>query len=45
MYKRQVQFRIKGDDVVVTSPDGGFVTILKEGTNNTSVRSALGDST
>lgn len=40
-----VQFRIKGDDVVVTSPDGGFVTILKEGTNNTSVRSALGDST
>ena len=36
-----VFFRIKGDDVVVTKPDGTFVTILKGGINNLSVRNAL----
>ncbi|WP_317618741.1 VENN motif pre-toxin domain-containing protein, partial [Dickeya oryzae] len=36
-----VFFRIKGNDVVVTKPDGSFVTILKDGVNNTSVKSAL----
>lgn len=40
-----VFFRIKGNDVVVTKPDGSFVTILKDGVNNTSVKNALkGDS-
>jgi len=34
-------FRIKGNDVVVTKPDGSFVTILKDGVNNTSVKNAL----
>jgi hypothetical protein len=38
-----VQFRIKGNDVVVTKPDGTFVTIFKDGVlNNTSVKNALG---
>ncbi len=37
-----VQFRIRGADVVVTKPDGEFVTILKNGISNPSVRSALG---
>ena len=38
------QFRIKGNDVVVTKPDGKFVTILKDGVkNNGSVKSALKD--
>ncbi|MGK0131513.1 hypothetical protein ACR2RM_26890, partial [Pseudomonas aeruginosa] len=36
-----VFFRIKGDDVVVTKPDGTFVTIMKDGINNTSVKNAL----
>lgn len=37
-----VFFRIKGNDVVVTKPNGTFVTILKDGvTNNTSVKNAL----
>lgn len=36
-----VQFRIKGNNVVVTKPNGEFVTILKNGVNNTSVRHAL----
>lgn len=37
-----VFFRIKGNDVVVTKPNGAFVTILKDGvTNNTSVKNAL----
>ncbi|TQI82464.1 VENN motif-containing pre-toxin protein [Serratia fonticola] len=37
-----VFFRIKGNDVVVTKPDGSFVTVLKDGvTNNTSVINAL----
>ncbi|OWF75718.1 hypothetical protein B4900_20535 [Yersinia rohdei] len=37
-----VFFRIKGNDVVVTKPDGTFVTVLKDGvTNNTSVKNAL----
>ncbi|MEA5100954.1 hemagglutinin repeat-containing protein [Pantoea sp. S18] len=37
-----VFFRIKGNDVVVTKPDGSFVTILKDGVNeNTSVINAL----
>ena len=40
-----VFFRIKGNDVVVTKPDGSFVTILKDRVNNTSVKNALkGDS-
>lgn len=37
----EVFFRIKGNDVVVTKPDGTFVTILKDGINNTSVKNAL----
>ncbi|GFM84113.1 hypothetical protein PSCICN_48050 [Pseudomonas cichorii] len=37
-----VFFRVKGNDVVVTKPDGTFVTILKDGvTQNPSVQSAL----
>ncbi|WP_274605286.1 hypothetical protein [Erwinia persicina] len=36
-----VFFRIKGNDVVVTKPDGSFVTVLKDGINNTSVKNAL----
>jgi hypothetical protein len=37
------EFRIKGDDVVVVSPNGDFVTILRNGVNeNPSVRQALG---
>ncbi|TFY89950.1 hypothetical protein DYL61_21310, partial [Pseudomonas nabeulensis] len=37
-----VFFRIKGSDVVVTKPDGTFITILKDGvTLNPSVRAAL----
>ncbi|WP_364110272.1 hemagglutinin repeat-containing protein [Pantoea agglomerans] len=40
-----VFFRIKGNNVVVTKPDGSFVAILKDGINNTSVINALkGDS-
>jgi len=35
-----VFFRIKGNDVV-TRPDGSFVTILKDGINNTSVKNVL----
>ncbi|WP_174508774.1 DUF637 domain-containing protein [Klebsiella oxytoca] len=39
-----VIFRIKGSDVVVTKPDGTFVTILKDGVfSNASVKSALKD--
>ncbi len=34
-------FRIKGNDVVVTKPDGSFVTVLRDGVNNTSVKNAL----
>lgn len=37
-----VHFRIKGNDVVVTKTDGTFVTILKNGINNTSLKKALG---
>lgn len=36
-----VHFRIKGSNVVVTKPNGDFVTILKDGVNNTSVKTAL----
>ncbi|MCG7366333.1 hypothetical protein MHZ90_09305 [Pantoea sp. ACRSH] len=36
-----VFFRIKGNDVVVTKPDGSFVTILKDGDNNTTVKNAF----
>ncbi|SDJ07665.1 filamentous hemagglutinin, partial [Pseudomonas flavescens] len=37
-----VFFRIKGNDVVVTKPDGSFVTILKDGViGNTFVKNAL----
>lgn len=37
-----VFFRIKGNDVVVTKPDGSFVTILKGGViGNTFVTNAL----
>ncbi|WP_409308717.1 hemagglutinin repeat-containing protein [Pectobacterium sp. B1J-3] len=36
-----VFFRVKGNDVVVTKPDGSFVTVLKDGVNNTSVKNAL----
>ncbi|WP_312408643.1 RHS repeat-associated core domain-containing protein, partial [Rhizobium sp.] len=37
-----VNFNIKGNDVVVTDMDGQFVTVMKDGLNNTSVRKALG---
>ncbi|MDN3379188.1 MULTISPECIES: RHS repeat-associated core domain-containing protein [unclassified Pseudoalteromonas] len=38
-----VNFRIQGNDVVVTTPNNEFVTILKGGVNqNTSVKNALG---
>lgn len=30
--------KIKGDAVVATKPNGSFVTILKDGINNTSVK-------
>jgi RHS repeat-associated protein len=36
-------FRVKGSDVVVATPEGRFVTILKGGINNPSVRRALGE--
>ncbi|WP_409371729.1 polymorphic toxin-type HINT domain-containing protein [Psychrobacter lutiphocae] len=37
-----VLFFIKGNDVVVTKPNGEFVTILKDGvTSNTSVKTAI----
>lgn len=36
-----VKFYIQGSDVVVTKPSGEFVTILKDGINNTSVKNAL----
>jgi filamentous hemagglutinin len=36
-----VEFRLKGNDVVVTTPDGNFVTILKDGINNPSVIDTL----
>jgi hypothetical protein len=36
-----VQFFIKGEDVVVTTLTDDFVTILKGGINNPSVRRAL----
>jgi hypothetical protein len=36
-----VIFNIKGSDVVITKPDGTFVTIMKDGVNNTSVQNAL----
>lgn len=36
-----VQFFIKAKDVVVTTPKGEFVTILKDGITNTSVQNAL----
>ncbi|WP_387463786.1 hypothetical protein [Photorhabdus sp. RM323S] len=35
-----VFFKIKGNDAV-TKPDGTFITILKDGVNNTSVKNAL----
>jgi len=36
-----VYFRIKGNDVVVTEKNGTFITIMKDGINNTSVQNAL----
>jgi len=36
-----VKFFIKGEDVVVTTPTDDFVTILKGGAHNPSVRRAL----
>lgn len=40
--RSDVFFRVKGNDVVVTKPDGTFVTILKDGvTQNLSVQSVL----
>ncbi len=38
----RVKFFIKGKDVVVTTLSNEFVTILKDGINNLSVRRALG---
>ncbi|PRA85911.1 hypothetical protein CQ054_10605 [Ochrobactrum sp. MYb29] len=36
-----VLFYLKGKDVVVTSPSGNFVTILKNGINNPSVKASM----
>lgn len=36
-----VHFRIKDNDVVVTKPNGEFVTVLKDSIYNTSVETAL----
>jgi uncharacterized protein RhaS with RHS repeats len=36
-----VVFHIKGSDVVVTKPNGEFVTVLKDGVNNSFVKSAF----
>lgn len=38
-----VSFRIKGSDVVVATPADDFVTVLRGGINNPSVRKALGE--
>lgn len=37
-----VIFRIKGSDVVITKPNGEFVTVMKDGVKNPSVVAALG---
>jgi RHS repeat-associated protein len=37
----QAEFRIKGSDVVVTTPKGEFVTILKNGIENKFVQAAI----
>ena len=37
-----VKFFIKGEDVMITTPTDDFVTILKGGMHNPSVRRALG---
>lgn len=39
----EVEFRIKGDDVVITNLNGEFITIMKDGVNNPAVKRALGD--
>ncbi len=36
-----VNFYAKGNDVVVTTPSGSFVTIMKDGMNNTSVVNSI----
>ena len=36
-----VKFYVKGSDVVVTKLNGDFITVLKDGINNTSVMNAL----
>ena len=36
-----VLFRIKGNNVVVTSPEGEFITILKNGLINPSVKKGI----
>ena len=36
-----VLFRIKGNNVVVTSPEGEFITILKNGLTNPSVKEGI----
>jgi RHS repeat-associated protein len=38
-----VSFRVKGSDVVVASPADEFITVLRGGINNPSVRRALGE--
>jgi len=38
----QVKFFIKGVEVFVTTPSNKFITSLKDGINNPSVRKALG---
>jgi hypothetical protein len=40
--RRDVLFYVKGNDVVVTSPSGEFVTVLKNGVTNPNVIRALG---
>jgi hypothetical protein len=36
-----VVFLIKGDDVVITKPDGEFISVMKDGLHNSSVIDAL----
>ncbi len=38
----QVKFFIKGEEVFVTTPSNKFITSLKDGINNPSLRKALG---
>jgi hypothetical protein len=40
-YRGTVEFRVIGNDVVMTTPEGRFISILKDGINNPSVKEAV----